>query len=322
MRNHTATHLLHSELRYVLGEHVQQSGSLVAPERLRFDFTHPAILSQDELRAVEGLVNDAILANYPVRTEQEEYRQAVAEGAMALFGEKYGDQVRVVRIGEDDDVFSKELCGGTHVTYTGDIGSFHIISEGSVGAGVRRVEAVTGRHAYQLVQSRMTVLDSAAAFLGCAPGEVDRKILGVMDQLQTMEKTLTTLRRELARRDFERMLGKAQTVDGVSVLSAKVDVADVATLREMSDWFRDRLGSGVIILGAVLGGKPSFVAAVTPDLVKRGLHAGNLVKAIAQQVGGSGGGKPTMAQAGGHDVAAMDAALGSVPEMVRQALQR
>ncbi len=321
MRNHTATHLLHSELRYVLGEHVQQSGSLVAPDRLRFDFTHPAMLSQEELRTVESLVNDAILANYPVRAEQGQYRQAVAEGAMALFGEKYGDVVRVVKIGEEGEAFSKELCGGTHVNYTGDIGSFHILSEGSVAAGIRRIEAVTGRHAYQLVRTRLTALDSAAAFLGCSPGDVDRKVLGVMDQVQGLEKTVAALRRELARRDFERTLSRAQTIDGVSVLAAKVDVADVATLREMSDWFRDRLGSGVIVLGAVLGGKPSFVAAVTPDLVGRGLHAGNLVKAIAHKVGGGGGGRPTMAQAGGHDVARLDEALGLVAELVRQALQ-
>jgi alanyl-tRNA synthetase len=207
------------------------------------------------------------------------------------------------------------------VSYTGDIGSFHILSEGSVAAGIRRIEAVSGRHAYQLVQGRMQVLDSAAAFLGCAPDEVDRKVLSVLDQVQSLEKTVTNLRRDLARRDFERILGKVQAIDGVNVVSVRVDVADVTMLREMSDWFRDRLGSGVIVLGAVLGGKPSFVAAVTQDLVRRGLHAGNLVKAIAQRVGGGGGGKPTMAQAGGHDVSQMDEALGLVAELVHKSLQ-
>jgi alanyl-tRNA synthetase len=321
MRNHTATHLLHRELRYVLGKHVQQAGSLVAPGHLRFDFTHPAMLTQDEMRAIEGLVNDAILANYPVCARQETYQQAVAGGAIALFGEKYGDTVRVVQIGQRENPFSQELCGGTHVSYTGDIGSFHILSEGSVAAGIRRMEAVTGRDAYLLVQERLTMLDSVAAFLGCAPGEADRKLLTYMEQLQSLEKTVTSLRRELARHDFERILSRVQSVAGVAVLTEQVEVADVSTLREMSDWFRDRLGSGVIVLGAVINGKPSFVAAVTPDLVERGLHAGNLVKVVAQKVGGGGGGKPTMAQAGGRDASRMDEALGSVMQMVEKSLK-
>jgi len=320
MRNHTATHLLHSELRYVLGEHVQQAGSLVAPDHLRFDFTHPTMLTQEELRTVESLVNEAILANYAVRIEQAEYRRAVAEGAIALFGEKYGDMVRVVKIGEDDEIFSQELCGGTHVEYTGDIGLFYIVSESGVAAGIRRIEAVTGRHAYQLVQKRMMALDAAAAFLGCTPEEIDRKVLSLLDQLQSKDKMIANLRRELARRDFEHILGEVKRIDSVNVLSAKVDVGDITTLREMSDWFRERLGSGVIVLGTVLNGKPNFVAAVTPDLVQRGVHAGNLVRAVAQRVGGSGGGKPTLAQAGGHDVARMDEALEVVPDLVRQAL--
>jgi alanyl-tRNA synthetase len=321
MRNHTATHLLHSELRYVLGEHVQQAGSLVAPDRLRFDFTHPAMLTQDELRTIESLVNDAILANYPVQVQQASYKEAVAGGAMALFGEKYGDVVRVIKIGEEDSPFSQELCGGTHVTFTGDIGSFHILSEGSVAAGVRRIEAVTGRHAYQLMQTRLTVLDSTAAFLGCSPDEVDRKVLSLMGQLQDTEKTVAKLRREIARHAFERLLSQLHTVGEVKVLSARVEVADVATLREMSDWFRAKVGSGVVVLGAVLAGKPTFVAAVTPDLVPRGLHAGKLIKAVAQQVGGSGGGKPTMAQAGGHEAARIGEALASVPGLVEQGLK-
>jgi alanyl-tRNA synthetase len=321
MRNHTATHLLHSELRYILGEHVHQAGSLVAPDRLRFDFTHPAMLTKEELQAIESSVNDAILANYPIRPEQHAYKEAVAAGAMALFGEKYGDEVRVVKIGDEESPFSQELCGGTHVSYTGDIGSFHILSEGSVAAGVRRIEAVTGRHAYELAQKRMAVLDSAAAFLGCSPEEVDRKILGLMGQIQELEKAIEKLRRQQARQDFERLLGRTQEVNGVRVLSAQVEAADVAMLREMSDWFRERMGSGVIVLGAVLAGKPNFIAAVTPDLVERGLHAGNLVKAVAQEVGGGGGGKPTMAQAGGRDAARLPEALSHVPGLVEQALK-
>ncbi len=321
MRNHTATHLLHRELRHILGEHVQQAGSLVAPDRLRFDFTHPTIVTQEELRAIEGLVNDAILANYPVQPEFHTYKEAVAAGAMALFGEKYGDQVRVIKIGDAEGLFSQELCGGTHVNYTGDIGFFHIVSEGSVAAGVRRIEAVTGRGAVRLAQERMSVLDATAAFLGCAPAEVDRKVLSLMGEFQALAKKVEKLQRELARQDFEQLLGRVQDVKGVNVLSAQVDAANVATLREMGDWFRDRLGSGVIVLGAVLSGKPSFIAAVTPDLVEQGLHAGTLVKAVAQEVGGGGGGRPTMAQAGGRDPSRMAEALSHVPGLVEQSLR-
>ncbi|GAB4533939.1 MAG: alanine--tRNA ligase [Anaerolineae bacterium] len=321
MRNHTATHLLHRELRRILGEHVQQAGSLVAPDRLRFDFTHPAMVTQEELQKIESLVNQAILANYPVQPEIRSYKEAVAAGATALFGEKYGDTVRVIKIGDAQAPFSQELCGGTHVNYTGDIGFFHIVSEGSVAAGVRRIEAVTGRGAYQLAQERMAILDATAAFLGCAPTEVDRKVLNLMGEFQKLEKKVEKLQRELARQDFEGLLNRVQEVDGVKVLSAQVEAANVATLREMSDWFRDRLGSGVIVLGAVLSGKPNFIAAVTPDLVERGLHAGNLVKAIAQEVGGGGGGKPTMAQAGGRDPSRIVEALSHVPGLVEQSLK-
>jgi alanyl-tRNA synthetase len=321
MRNHTATHLLHRVLRRILGEHVQQAGSLVAPDRLRFDFTHPVMVTSEELHEIESLVNEAILANYPVQPEVRSYKEAVAAGATALFGEKYGDTVRVVKIGDIEAPFSQELCGGTHVNQTGDIGFFHIVSEGSVAAGVRRIEAVTGRGAYRLVQERLVVLDATAAFLGCAPGEVDRKVLGLMGQLQALEKKMEKLQRDLARQDFERLLNRVQEVKGVNVLSAQVEATSITTLREMSDWFRDRLGSGVIVLGAVLSGKPNFIAAVTPDLVAQGLHAGTLVKAVAQEVGGGGGGKPTMAQAGGRDPSRMVEALSHVPGLVEQSLK-
>jgi alanyl-tRNA synthetase len=191
-----------------------------------------------------------------------------------------------------------------------------------VAAGVRRIEAVTGRGAYQLVQQRLAVLDATAGFLGCAPAEVDQKVLNLMEELQGLEKKVEKLQRELARQDFESLLGQVQDVGGVNVLSAQVEASDVATLREMSDWFRDRLGSGVIVLGAVLSDKPNFIAAVTPDLVEQGLHAGNLVKAVAREVGGGGGGRPTMAQAGGRDPSRMTQALSQVPGLVEQALKR
>jgi len=319
-RNHTATHLLHSELRYVLGEHVQQAGSLVTPDRLRFDFTHSAMLTQDELDAVERSVNDAILANYPLEVVYTDYHSAVESGAIALFGEKYGERVRVVKIGAPEKPFSQELCGGTHVSRTSEIGLFRILSESSVGAGVRRIEAVTGRAAQRLAQSRLNVLDAAAAYLKCRPEEVDRKVLSLMGELQSREKEIERLQRKIAQRDFEALLTQVRDVGGVRVLAARVEATNIETLREMSDWFRNRMGSGVIVLGAVMAGKPNFVAAITPDLIQRGLHAGQLIKAVAQVVGGGGGGKPTLAQAGGRDVSRMGEALSLVPDLVARAV--
>jgi len=319
-RNHTATHLLHSELRYVLGEHVQQAGSLVTPERLRFDFTHPAMLTQDELDAVTRSVNDAILVNYPVDVVEERYRQAVSEGVIALFGEKYGDVVRVVRIGWPSEPFSRELCGGTHVNETGELGMFHIVSEEGVGAGVRRIEAVTGRGAVELVEHQLGILQRTAAYLGVSPGEVDRKALGLLDELQSARKEITHLQERLARREFEALLDQVQSVEGVSLQSARVSVPSMEVLREMTDWFRDRLGSGVVVLGTVLGERPAFVAAVTPDLVERGVDAARLVRGMARIVGGGGGGKPTLAQAGGRDPSRLDEALRQAPRILEEML--
>jgi len=319
-RNHTATHLLHSELRYVLGEHVQQAGSLVTPDRLRFDFTHSAMLTQDELDAVERSVNDAILANYPLEVVYTDYHSAVESGAIALFGEKYGERVRVVKIGAPEKPFSQELCGGTHVSRTSEIGLFRILSESSVGAGVRRIEAVTGRAAQRLAQARLNVLDAAAAYLKCRPEEVDRKVLSLMGELQSREKEIERLQRKIAQRDFETLLTQVRDVGGVRVLAARVEATNIETLREMSGWFRNRMGSGVTVLGAVMAGKPNFVAAITPDLIQRGLHAGQLIKAVAQVVGGGGGGKPTLAQAGGRDVSRMGEALSLVPDLVARAV--
>jgi alanyl-tRNA synthetase len=319
-RNHTATHLLHSELRYILGEHVQQAGSLVAPDRLRFDFTHPAMLTEDELNLVTQSVNDAILVNYPVEVSQEGYRQAVSEGVIALFGEKYGDEVRVLRVGWPGEPFSQELCGGTHVHETGEIGLFHIISEESVGAGVRRIEAVTGRVAVELVEHQIGVLKRTAAYLGGTPDEVDRKALGLLDELQSARKEIARLQEQVARREFETLLDDVRTVSGVSLLSARVTAPSMDVLREMTDWFRDRLDSGVVVLGTVLGERPVLVVAVTPDLVERGVDAAKLVRGMAQIVGGGGGGKPALAQAGGRDPNRLDEALGQAPCMLEEML--
>jgi alanyl-tRNA synthetase len=319
-RNHTATHLLHSELRYILGEHVQQAGSLVAPDRLRFDFTHPAMLTEDELNLVTQSVNDAILVNYPVEVGREEYRQAVSEGVIALFGEKYGDEVRVLRVGWPGEPFSQELCGGTHVHETGEIGLFHIVSEESVGAGVRRIEAVTGRVAVELVERQIGILKRTAAYLGCTPEEVDRKALGLLDELQSARKEIARLQEKVARREFETLLDDVRMVSGVSLLSARVTAPSIDVLREMTDWFRDRLRSGVVALGTVLDERPALVVAVTPDLVERGVDAAKLVRGMAQIVGGGGGGKPVLAQAGGRDPNRLDEALSQATRLLEEML--
>jgi alanyl-tRNA synthetase len=324
MRNHTATHILHRELRRTLGDHVAQAGSLVAPDRLRFDFSHPQMVTQTELDEIERAVNEAILADYPVvagHKKYDELKQAIANGEiMALFGEKYGDVVRLIRIGSDDHVYSRELCGGTHVNHTAQIGTLHVTSEGSAAAGVRRIEAVTGRAAQALMQRRLVTLEQTAAFLGVQPDEVYRRALSLLAQLQDNEKRLKDLQRKLARTQFEEMLAKARQVKGIKVISLKVEAPDVPMLREMSDWFRDRLGSGVVVLGTVIEGKPNIIATVTQDLTKRGLHAGQLVKEVATVVGGGGGGKSTMAQAGGKDPARLAEALAKVENLVSEAI--
>jgi alanyl-tRNA synthetase len=324
MRNHTATHVLHRELRRTLGEHVAQAGSLVAPDRLRFDFSHPQMVTQTELNEIERAVNEAILADYPVTPALKHYdalKQAISGGEiMALFGEKYGDEVRLMQVGAPGQYYSQELCGGTHVKRTSQIGLLHITSEGSAAAGVRRIEAVTGRAAQELVQQRLLTLEQTAAFLGVPADEVYRRTMALMAQLQEGEKQLKELQRKLARAQFESLLAQTREVKGVKVIALKVDAPDAALLREMSDWFRDRLGSGVVVLATVVEAKPVIIATVTQDLTGRGLHAGKLVKEVAQVVGGGGGGKPTMAQAGGKDVAHLDKALAKVEGLVAQAL--
>jgi alanyl-tRNA synthetase len=317
-RNHTATHLLHSELRYILGGHVQQAGSLVAPDRLRFDFTHSAMLTQDELDAVSGSVNDAILLDYPIVTTETSYREAVDDGVIALFGEKYGDRVRVLDIGWPVEPFSRELCGGTHVRSTGQIGLFHIVSEQSIGAGVRRIEAVTGRGAVDLVLRQLGVLGRTSAYLGTSPDEVDRRVLSLMDELQDARKQVARLEELTARQEFEALMAQTEVVADTSLLSARVEAPSVEVLREMTDWARDRLGSGVVVLGTVLSGRPVLVAAVTPDLVERGADAVQLVRRIARLVKGGGGGKPTLAQAGGRDPAPLNDALAQARTLLEE----
>ncbi|MCG3208718.1 MAG: Alanine--tRNA ligase [Anaerolineae bacterium] len=326
MRNHTATHVLHRELRRALGGHVAQAGSLVAPDRLRFDFSHPQKLSDAELSRIEAAVNKAILADLPVSDSQKQYtelRDAIAAGEiMALFGEKYGDTVRVVQIGGNGSpAYSRELCGGTHVERTSQIGSLHIVSEGSAAAGVRRIEAVTGEVVQQLVQNRLETLEQTAALLGVKPEEVYERAVSLAALAQERDKKIKELERKLVRAEFEQMLGQAKVVNGVNVVALQVDAPDASMLRELSDWFRDRLNSVVVVLATVTDDKPKIIATVTDDLVGRGLHAGKLVKEVAGVVGGGGGGKPTMAEAGGRDAGKLPEALAKVEALVAAAVK-
>jgi alanyl-tRNA synthetase len=320
MRNHTATHVLHAALRERLGNHVHQAGSLVAPDRLRFDFTYGQPLTAEDLAVIERRANEVILANFPVHTRWTAYKQALKEGVTALFSEKYGDEVRVVSFGEEESV-SAELCGGTHVDSTAEIGMFRILGESSVAAGVRRMEVATGRGAEQLVEERIGALQEAAALLRVKPEGITAAIKQLQEQNQALQKELAQLRQSQAKQNTEVLLSQAVAVDGFSVLAVEVAAHDIDTMRQMTDWFRDKLGSSVVAVGAVIEDKPMIVAAVTEDLVGRNLHAGNLVRDAAKLMGGGGGGRPTMAQAGGKDSARLPEALASVPEWVRKNLR-
>jgi alanyl-tRNA synthetase len=315
MRNHTATHLLHAELQAVLGEHARQAGSLVAPDRLRFDFTHPEAMTQEQLEQVEAGVNRNILENYRLEIAFKNREEALAGGAMALFGEKYGEVVRTITIGEPGPI-SYELCGGTHVSETGDIGLFLITGESSAAAGVRRIEAVTGRGAYELVQKRFRALKQAAQLLASTPEEAPVRVAQLQDELEAARKRLAAQRQELAAGEFARLLDSVPLAAGVPVLTALLPNADADTLRAMTDRFRQRYPSGVVVVASAPDNRPVIIAAVTDDLVKRGLNAGELVKTVAQVVGGGGGGRPNLAQAGGKDAARLPEALGMVQPFV------
>ncbi|HEX6305248.1 MAG TPA: alanine--tRNA ligase [Anaerolineales bacterium] len=319
MRNHTATHLLHHELRQILGEHALQAGSLVAPDRLRFDFTHPQALTPEQLDQIEAAVNRSILENYRLNITYKPLQQAIAEGAMALFGEKYGETVRTITMGEPQP-FSYELCGGTHVEETADIGLFLITSEGSVGAGIRRIEAVTGRKAYGMVRERFQALNKVAARLETSPELAPAHVEALQDELSQAHRQVTDLRRQLAEIKFLNSLDVVSKVGGVPVLATTLPGADANTLRQMADRFRQRYPSGVTVLASVSDGSPILIAAITEDLVARGLHAGDLVKSVAQPLGGGGGGRPTLAQAGGKDASKLEEALNSVAKWVEERL--
>ena len=314
MRNHSATHLMHKALREVLGGHVQQKGSLVDAEKTRFDFTHNAPLTDAELRRIEVLVNDEILANLPTQARVMAIDQAQKTGAVMLFGEKYGDEVRVLDIGT-----SRELCGGTHVARTGDIGFFKITGEGGIAAGIRRIEATTGRGALEYVQAREAKLASVAAVLRAPVQELESKIAQLMESTRAAEKELARLKAKAAASAGDDLAGAAVDVKGIKVIAASLNGADVKALRETMDKLKDKLKSAAIVLGSVADGRVMLIAGVTADLTAR-VKAGELVNHVAQQVGGKGGGRPDMAQAGGNDPSGLPAALESVRGWVEQRL--
>ncbi len=314
VRNHSATHLMHKALREVLGGHVQQKGSLVNADRTRFDFAHNSPMTADEIRRVEAIVNAEVLANEPTQARVMDIESAQKTGAMMLFGEKYGDTVRVLDIGS-----SRELCGGTHVLRTGDIGLFKIVAESGVAAGVRRVEAVTGANALALVQEQETTLAEAASQLKAPTAELPAKIGQLLDNVKLLEKELARLKSKLAANQGDELMASAVEVNGAKVLAALLEGADAKALRETMDKLKDKLKSAVIVLAVADGAKVQIAAGVTADLTPKA-KAGELVNFVAQQVGGKGGGKPDMAMAGGTDAAALPAALASVKGWVSERL--
>ena len=312
MRNHSATHLLHKALREVLGAHVQQKGSLVNAERTRFDFAHNGPMTAEQIRKVEAIVNAEILANEATVARVMPIEEAQKSGAMMLFGEKYGDEVRVLSIGS-----SKELCGGTHVQRTGDIGLFKIVSESGVAAGVRRIEAVTGDNALAYLQSLESTVNQVAGTLKATPAELSTRIGSVLEQVKALEKELAAVKGKLASAQGDELLAKATDVNGIKVLAATLNGADVPALRETMDKLKDKLKTAAIVLATVNDGKVSLIAGVTADAVTK-VKAGELVNFVAQQVGGKGGGRPDMAQAGGTDPSGLPKALDGVTDWVRQ----
>ncbi len=310
VRNHSATHLMHKALREVLGGHVAQKGSLVDADKTRFDFSHNAPVSADEIRRIEEIVNREILANVATEAKLMSFDDAVGAGAMALFGEKYGDEVRMLAIGT-----SRELCGGTHVSRTGDIGLFKIVAEGGVAAGIRRIEAVTGEAGLALVQSLSNRVNEAAAALKAQPEELTQRIAQVQEHVKALEKELNSLKSKLAANQGDELVTQAVDVNGIKVLAATLEGADSATLRETMDKLKDKLKTAAIVLAAVKDGKVSLIAGVTADATAK-VKAGELVNFVAQQVGGKGGGRPDMAQAGGTDASGLAAALQGVAAWV------
>ena len=319
-RNHTATHLLHAALRQVLGDHVRQAGSLVAPDRLRFDFTHVQPVTDEEMWTVQVLVNEKIRQNALVQQSEDSYAAAIRRGALAFFGDKYEEHVRLIEIANGAS-FSFEVCGGTHVERTGEVGSLYLLNESSIGAGMRRVEAVSGRAAERLVWERFSRENRLARTLQTTPTELEERVEGLLSDLETARRDMETLDRRLSIQAAGDLLTSKQQVAGVTVLAERANATSVESLREVGDWLRDKLGSGVLVLGSVMNERPVLIAMVTRDLVDRGLDASRIARDAARLIGGGGGGRPDIAQAGGQRADRLDDALKAVPELVRQACE-
>lgn len=312
-RHHSATHLLHKALKEVLGDHVNQSGSLVAPDRLRFDFTHFSGLTDQELEEIEKKVNYAVMENYPVETELKDLEEAKAMGAEALFGEKYEEEVRVVKMGD----FSMELCGGTHVEATGDIGAFKITSESGIAAGVRRIEAVTGEFALDYFNNKLDILNRTAARLKTDADNVYHRVEQLLDRNKELEKELERLKQKLAGSKKDDLIDQLKEVGGVNVLTAELSELDSQGLRNLTDQIKDKIDSAVIVLASRGENKVVFVASVTDDLVEKGFNAGQIISKVAQIAGGGGGGRPDMAQAGGSKPDKTAEALAEVEKIIK-----
>ncbi|MBJ7993917.1 alanine--tRNA ligase [Bacillus cereus] len=313
VKNHTATHLLHQALKDILGTHVNQAGSLVTSERLRFDFSHFGQVQADELEKIERIVNEKIWESIDVAISQKAIEEAKEMGAMALFGEKYGDVVRVVQVGD----YSLELCGGCHVDNTASIGIFKIVAESGIGAGTRRIEAVTGKSAYELMNDQVGLLKEAAGKMKTNPKDILTRVDGLFTEVKQLQKENESLAAKLSNIEAGNLTDSVMTVDGVNVLAAKVNVADMNNLRTMMDDLKNKLESAVVVLASVNDDKVNILAGVTKDLISQGYHAGKLVKEVASRCGGGGGGRPDMAQAGGKNPAQVEEALAFVQEYVK-----
>lgn len=312
-RNHTATHLLHKVLKEVLGEHVNQAGSLVNAERLRFDVTHFEAISKDELRLIEEKVNDAILASLEINCENMGINEAKEKGATALFGEKYGMEVRVVSMGD----FSIELCGGTHLKNTSQVGMFKILSEGGVAAGVRRIEAITGKAVYEYLKERDTVIADVCTTLKAKEDNLTQRATQLVEENKSLTKDLHEIKAKMSLQSADSILDSKIEINGVNLVTAKFEDMDMNTLRETADTLRDKLGSGVVVMANIADNKVNFIVTATKDVLEKGIHSGNIVREVAQIAGGKGGGRPNMAQAGANDVTKVEEALNYAGEVIK-----
>ena len=318
-RNHSGTHLLHASLRSVLGPHVRQAGSLVNPDRLRFDFSHVSALSPQEILSVQALSNEKVRDNLLVSSQETTYADAVRQGALAFFGDRYGDVVRMVSMSNGES-FSVEVCGGTHVSATGQVGTLFVLGESSIGGGMRRIEAVTGRAAEELFIQQAARLDALSQRLQTPVADLEARLDSFISDTEDLRRRLAALERSTLRSEAEEILSRVVDVEGVKVVAARTSAPGPEAMREMGDFLKAKLSSVVVVLGSVVDGSPILIAMVTPDLVDKGLHAGNLARDTAKVVGGGGGGRPDMAQAGGRNAGKLDEALSGVPELVKQSL--